>query len=79
MRLPLLTNALAFATTAAVAASSLDTTHQLNARKSSITPITVKGNAFFKGNDRFYIRGVYAAHLPLPTVRPMKNSLTYLL
>ena len=27
-------------------------------RGSSITPITVKGNAFFKGDDRFYIRGV---------------------
>ncbi|KAJ9489361.1 hypothetical protein VN97_g3884 [Penicillium thymicola] len=25
---------------------------------SSIVPITVKGNAFFKGDDRFYIRGV---------------------
>ncbi|KAJ5624469.1 Glycoside hydrolase superfamily [Penicillium lagena] len=24
----------------------------------SVTPITVKGNAFFQGNDRFYIRGV---------------------
>ncbi|KAJ5793236.1 uncharacterized protein N7503_009214 [Penicillium pulvis] len=24
----------------------------------SITPITVKGNAFFKGDERFYIRGV---------------------
>ena len=27
-------------------------------RASSVTPITVKGNAFFKGEDRFYIRGV---------------------
>lgn len=27
-------------------------------RASSVTPITVKGNAFFKGDDRFYIRGV---------------------
>lgn len=27
-------------------------------RGSDITPITVKGNAFFKGDDRFYIRGV---------------------
>ncbi|KAJ5195746.1 Glycoside hydrolase superfamily [Penicillium cf. viridicatum] len=27
-------------------------------RDSSIVPITVKGNAFFKGDDRFYIRGV---------------------
>jgi hypothetical protein len=27
-------------------------------RTTSITPITVKGNAFFQGNERFYIRGV---------------------
>ncbi|EPS29668.1 putative beta-1,3-glucanosyltransglycosylase [Penicillium oxalicum 114-2] len=27
-------------------------------RDSDITPITVKGNAFFKGDERFYIRGV---------------------
>ncbi|KIX05497.1 1,3-beta-glucanosyltransferase gel1 [Rhinocladiella mackenziei CBS 650.93] len=27
-------------------------------RQSSLTPVTVKGNAFFAGNDRFYIRGV---------------------
>ncbi|KAF7716822.1 1,3-beta-glucanosyltransferase [Penicillium ucsense] len=27
-------------------------------RGSGVTPITVKGNAFFKGNERFYIRGV---------------------
>jgi hypothetical protein len=27
-------------------------------RGSSVTPITVKGNAFFKGDERFYIRGV---------------------
>lgn len=27
-------------------------------KRDDITPITVKGNAFFKGSDRFYIRGV---------------------
>lgn len=27
-------------------------------RGSSVTPITVKGNAFFQGDERFYIRGV---------------------
>lgn len=27
-------------------------------RDNSIVPITVKGNAFFKGDERFYIRGV---------------------
>ncbi|KAL4817196.1 Glucanosyltransferase-domain-containing protein [Aspergillus spinulosporus] len=28
------------------------------AARDDVTPITVKGNAFFKGDDRFYIRGV---------------------
>lgn len=27
-------------------------------KRSSVTPITVKGNAFFQGSNRFYIRGV---------------------
>jgi hypothetical protein len=26
--------------------------------RDDVTPVTVKGNAFFKGNERFYIRGV---------------------
>lgn len=26
--------------------------------KGNLPPVTVKGNAFFTGNDRFYIRGV---------------------
>jgi len=30
----------------------------LAAQAYALTPITVKGNAFFAGNDRFYIRGV---------------------
>lgn len=28
------------------------------AAKGNLTPITVKGNAFYKGNERFYVRGV---------------------
>lgn len=28
------------------------------AARDDVTPVTVKGNAFFKGDDRFYIRGV---------------------
>lgn len=28
------------------------------AAKGTLTPITVKGNAFYKGNERFYVRGV---------------------
>ncbi|RKF74660.1 1,3-beta-glucanosyltransferase gel1 [Golovinomyces cichoracearum] len=31
---------------------------KLDTRDSSLTPITVKGNAFFQGDKRFYIRGV---------------------
>ncbi|EEQ91175.2 glycolipid-anchored surface protein 5 [Blastomyces dermatitidis ER-3] len=30
----------------------------VQARESKITPVTVKGNAFWQGNKRFYIRGV---------------------
>ncbi|PGH27630.1 hypothetical protein AJ80_00643 [Polytolypa hystricis UAMH7299] len=30
----------------------------IDKRESGIEPITVKGNAFFKGNERFYIRGI---------------------
>jgi len=30
----------------------------IKSRASGLTPITVKGNAFFQGDDRFYIRGV---------------------
>lgn len=45
-------------TTAATLGSALATPHQLKSRASDITPITVKGNAFWKGKERFYIRGV---------------------
>ncbi|KAJ5336422.1 hypothetical protein MYU51_012161 [Penicillium brevicompactum] len=40
------------------ASTVLGAAANLKARDSDITPITVKGNAFFKGDDRFYIRGV---------------------
>lgn len=47
------------ATALALGASSVlaAPSQTLNPRD-SVTPITVKGNAFFQGNDRFYIRGV---------------------
>ncbi|BCR87494.1 1,3-beta-glucanosyltransferase gel1 [Aspergillus chevalieri] len=32
--------------------------HNTIKARDDVTPITTKGNAFFKGNDRFYIRGV---------------------
>jgi hypothetical protein len=41
----------------AVGASTVIAAPSLQAR-ADVTPITVKGNAFFKGTDRFYIRGV---------------------
>jgi len=52
-----------FAAVAALAATVLagptPTTPELAPRaSSSLTPITVKGNAFFKGDTRFYMRGV---------------------
>ncbi|KAL1973725.1 hypothetical protein VTN31DRAFT_5285 [Thermomyces dupontii] len=45
-------------TTAATLGSALASPHKLQSRASDITPITVKGNAFWKGKERFYIRGV---------------------
>jgi len=42
----------------ALAAASAVQAKPAQKRQSSVTPITVKGNAFFKGNERFFIRGV---------------------
>ncbi|KAH9866252.1 beta-glucanosyltransferase [Plenodomus biglobosus] len=46
--------AAAFAAALVASVTATPTTVQ----KRSITPVTVKGNAFFAGNERFYIRGV---------------------
>jgi hypothetical protein len=43
---------------AAVLAASAAATPTAAVQKRAITPVTVKGNAFFAGNERFYIRGV---------------------
>ncbi|CAI7616185.1 unnamed protein product [Penicillium glandicola] len=40
------------------ASTVLGAATNLKARSSDLTSITVKGNAFFKGDDRFYMRGV---------------------
>lgn len=48
--------ALALGTQSVLAAPSSTTTAAK--RATSVTPITVKGNAFFQGDKRFYIRGV---------------------
>ncbi|KFY06941.1 hypothetical protein V492_07597 [Pseudogymnoascus sp. VKM F-4246] len=43
--------------------------------RSSITPITTSGNAFFQGNRRFYIRGVnYAPGSGFGVVDPIANE-----
>ncbi|PYH41284.1 1,3-beta-glucanosyltransferase gel1 [Aspergillus saccharolyticus JOP 1030-1] len=47
----------AIVTAITLGASSALAAPNLKARD-DVTPITVKGNAFFKGSDRFYIRGV---------------------
>jgi hypothetical protein len=50
-----------FNTIAALAAISsvfAAPTEEVARRASSITPITIKGNAFFQGSNRFYMRGV---------------------
>lgn len=47
---------------------------QLNARD-GMTPVTVKGNAFFQGNNRFYVRGVdYQPGGSSKLVDPLANS-----
>ncbi|KAG0153967.1 hypothetical protein PDIDSM_1346 [Penicillium digitatum] len=52
-------SSVALATAITLGASTvLGAATNMKARDSSITPITVKGNAFFKGTGRFYIRGV---------------------
>jgi len=43
---------------AAVLAASAAATPAATQKRANITPVTVKGNAFFAGNERFYIRGV---------------------
>lgn len=40
------------------ASTVLGAATNLQTRDSKVTPITVKGNAFFKGDERFYMRGV---------------------
>jgi len=52
------TATLSLATVAVGAASVLAGVTPLQPRASSLTAITTKGNAFFQGSDRFYIRGV---------------------
>ncbi|KAE8353209.1 Glucanosyltransferase-domain-containing protein [Aspergillus coremiiformis] len=47
----------AIATTLTLGASTVLAGPSIKARADA-TPITVKGNAFFKGNERFYMRGV---------------------
>lgn len=42
----------------AVGASAVMALPQQIQARDSVTPITVKGNAFFQGDNRFYIRGV---------------------
>ncbi|CAI6332846.1 unnamed protein product [Periconia digitata] len=47
-----------FAAVGALAASVSATPALTPQKRADVTPITIKGNAFFKGNERFYIRGV---------------------
>ncbi|KAF2652790.1 glycoside hydrolase family 72 protein [Lophiostoma macrostomum CBS 122681] len=46
------------AVSGALAAATPTNPLQPRASGSSITPVTVKGNAFFAGDERFYVRGV---------------------
>ncbi|OJJ04256.1 hypothetical protein ASPVEDRAFT_43719 [Aspergillus versicolor CBS 583.65] len=47
-----------FATALTLSVSSVLASPQQLSARDDVTPITVKGNAFFKGDERFYIRGV---------------------
>ncbi|KAJ4376171.1 1,3-beta-glucanosyltransferase [Neocucurbitaria cava] len=47
-----------FAIAAALAVSAAASPTATPQKRASITPVTVKGNAFFAGSSRFYIRGV---------------------
>jgi hypothetical protein len=43
--------------------------------KGKLPPVTVKGNAFFAGDERFYVRGV--AYQPGSSSRHTNNKLPY--
>lgn len=47
-----------FATALALSASAAFAAPNNLEARDDVTPVTVKGNAFFKGDERFYIRGV---------------------
>ncbi|KXT04007.1 hypothetical protein AC578_9260 [Pseudocercospora eumusae] len=51
-------SAIAFVAASAALANALAQPASLEARASSVPPVKVKGNAFFAGDKRFYIRGV---------------------
>jgi hypothetical protein len=52
-------------------------TEHLSPRASTLTAITVKGNAFFQGTNRFYIRGVdYQPGGSSKLVDPLADSTT---
>ncbi|OJJ58148.1 hypothetical protein ASPSYDRAFT_90336 [Aspergillus sydowii CBS 593.65] len=48
----------AIATALTLSVSSVLASPQKLSARDDVTPVTVKGNAFFKGDERFYIRGV---------------------
>ncbi|TQV98087.1 hypothetical protein V2A60_006221 [Cordyceps javanica] len=47
-----------FSILAALAAAGIVSGSPAAKRATDVTPITIKGNAFYKGNERFYIRGI---------------------
>ena len=49
---------ISLATALSLGASLVQAAPSAEKRDSNITPITVKGNAFFKGKDLFYMLGV---------------------
>jgi hypothetical protein len=48
----------AFVVSALAAAVHASPAASLRSKRAELEPITVKGNAFFKGDERFYVRGI---------------------
>lgn len=44
--------------TALAASGAVNAGVAKNSKRATVTPITTKGNAFFKGDERFYVRGI---------------------
>lgn len=73
MKTSIMASAVAFASAVLAVPSPVSPNHL--APRATLEPITVKGNAFFKGTERFYIRGVdYQPGGSSKLLDPLANS-----